>query len=127
VANVTKKRVSSHRAVKKRATKKHAIGKTAIKKALRTIIKKIGKKAALKKGMKKAAKKYSSSTCGFASMSPEKQRAIARKGSESAPHEKRSFSHNPRLAAEAGRRQAASRLQASGRKSPRPPGPPDVD
>jgi len=44
------------------------------------------------------------STRGFASMDPEKQRAIARKGGESVPHEKRSFSQNPRLAAEAGRK-----------------------
>jgi uncharacterized protein len=43
-------------------------------------------------------------TRGFASMDPEKQRAIARKGGESVPHEKRSFSQNPRLAAEAGRK-----------------------
>src|SRR5579875_3688723 len=44
------------------------------------------------------------STRGFASMDPEKQRAIARKGGESVPHEKQSFSQNPRLAAEAGRK-----------------------
>lgn len=44
------------------------------------------------------------STRGFASMDPEKQRAIARKGGESVPHEKRSFSQNPALAAEAGRK-----------------------
>lgn len=44
------------------------------------------------------------STRGFASMDPEKQRAIARKGGESVPNEKRSFSQNPRLAAEAGRK-----------------------
>ena len=44
------------------------------------------------------------SSRGFASMDPEKQRAIARKGGESVPHEKRSFSQNPRLAAEAGRK-----------------------
>ncbi len=37
-------------------------------------------------------------------MDPEKQRAIARKGGESVPHEKRSFSQNPGLAAEAGRK-----------------------
>jgi uncharacterized protein len=49
-------------------------------------------------------KKSSVSTRGFASMDPEKQRAIARKGGESVPHEKRSFSQNPRLAAEAGRK-----------------------
>ena len=41
---------------------------------------------------------------GFASMDPEKQRAIARKGGESVPNEKRSFSQNPGLAAEAGRK-----------------------
>lgn len=41
---------------------------------------------------------------GFASMDPERQRAIARKGGESVPNEKRSFSQNPRLAAEAGRK-----------------------
>lgn len=41
---------------------------------------------------------------GFASMDPEKQRAIARKGGESVPNEKRSFSQNPQLAAEAGRK-----------------------
>jgi uncharacterized protein len=49
-------------------------------------------------------KKTPTSTRGFASMDPEKQRAIARKGGESVPHEKRSFSQNPRLAAEAGRK-----------------------
>lgn len=41
---------------------------------------------------------------GFASMDPEKQRAIARKGGESVPREKRSFSRNSELAAEAGRK-----------------------
>ena len=51
-----------------------------------------------------STKKSQSSTRGFASMDPEKQRAIARKGGESVPHEKRSFSQNPRLAAEAGRK-----------------------
>jgi uncharacterized protein len=49
-------------------------------------------------------KKSPASTRGFASMDPEKQRAIARKGGESVPHEKRSFSQNPGLAAEAGRK-----------------------
>ena len=44
------------------------------------------------------------STRGFASMDREKQRAIARKGGESVPNEKRSFSQNPGLAAEAGRK-----------------------
>ena len=37
-------------------------------------------------------------------MDPEKQRAIAHKGGESVPHEKRSFAQNPALAAEAGRK-----------------------
>lgn len=37
-------------------------------------------------------------------MDPEKQRAIARKGGESVPNEKRSFSQNPTLAAAAGRK-----------------------
>ena len=41
---------------------------------------------------------------GFASMDPAKQRAIAKKGGKSVPHEKRSFSQNPSLAAEAGRK-----------------------
>jgi general stress protein YciG len=41
---------------------------------------------------------------GFASMDPEKQRLIARKGGQSVPDEKRSFSQNPELAAKAGRK-----------------------
>jgi general stress protein YciG len=41
---------------------------------------------------------------GFASMDPEKQKLIARKGGQSVPDEKRSFSHNPELAAKAGRK-----------------------
>jgi general stress protein YciG len=41
---------------------------------------------------------------GFASMDPEKQRQIARKGGQSVPNEKRSFSQNPELAAKAGRK-----------------------
>ena len=44
------------------------------------------------------------STRGFASMDPEKQRAIARKGGTSVPKEKRSFSRNHDLAAAAGRK-----------------------
>jgi general stress protein YciG len=44
------------------------------------------------------------SSRGFASMDPEKQRAIARKGGKSVPDEKRSFSQNPDLAARAGRK-----------------------
>lgn len=41
---------------------------------------------------------------GFASMDPEKQREIARKGGRSVPSEKRSFSQNHKLASEAGRK-----------------------
>jgi hypothetical protein len=41
---------------------------------------------------------------GFASMDHEKQREIARKGGRSVPTEKRSFSQNHLLAAEAGRK-----------------------
>jgi general stress protein YciG len=41
---------------------------------------------------------------GFASMDEEKQRDIASKGGQSVPAEKRSFSKDPALAAEAGRK-----------------------
>ena len=41
---------------------------------------------------------------GFASMDPERQRAIARKGGASVPSEKRSFSQDRTLAAQAGRK-----------------------
>ena len=41
---------------------------------------------------------------GFASMDPEKQRAIASKGGSSVPPEKRPFSQSHQLAAEAGRK-----------------------
>ena len=41
---------------------------------------------------------------GFASMDPERQREIARKGGASVPSEKRSFSQDRTLAAEAGRK-----------------------
>lgn len=44
------------------------------------------------------------STRGFASMDAQKQRAIASKGGQSVPSEKRSFSRNPELAAQAGRK-----------------------
>jgi general stress protein YciG len=44
------------------------------------------------------------SSRGFASMDPAKQREIARKGGESVPNEKRSFSQNRELAATAGRK-----------------------
>ena len=41
---------------------------------------------------------------GFAGMDPDKRREIARKGGAKVPHEKRSFSHNKELAADAGRK-----------------------
>jgi uncharacterized protein len=41
---------------------------------------------------------------GFASMSPEKRREIARKGGKSVPAEKRSFAVNADLAAKAGQK-----------------------
>ena len=41
---------------------------------------------------------------GFASMDADKQRRIASKGGRSVPNEKRSFSLNRQLAAEAGRK-----------------------
>src|SRR3954462_770199 len=41
---------------------------------------------------------------GFASMDQAKQREIASKGGQSVPPEKRSFSQDPRLAAQAGRK-----------------------
>ena len=44
------------------------------------------------------------SSRGFASMDRTKQREIARKGGESVPNEKRSFSQNRELAASAGRK-----------------------
>lgn len=48
--------------------------------------------------------KTSTSNRGFASMDGEKQREIARKGGESVPNEKRSFSRDRELAAQAGRK-----------------------
>ena len=41
---------------------------------------------------------------GFAAMDSEKRRAIASKGGQNVPREKRSFSQSPELAAEAGRK-----------------------
>ena len=41
---------------------------------------------------------------GFASMSPERQREIARMGGKSVPSQKRSFSQNRDLASKAGRK-----------------------
>lgn len=51
-----------------------------------------------------AANTGGKSNRGFASMDREKQRAIARKGGESVPNEKRSFSQDRGLAAAAGRK-----------------------
>ena len=47
-------------------------------------------------------KKEEAGKQGFASMDPDKQREIASKGGQSVPDEKRSFSQDPKLAAEAG-------------------------
>jgi general stress protein YciG len=46
----------------------------------------------------------STSRRGFASMDPERQREIASRGGKSVPAEKRSFSQNRALAAQAGRK-----------------------
>jgi general stress protein YciG len=46
---------------------------------------------------------------GFASMSEEERREIARKGGESVPDEKRSFSQDRELASEAGKKGGESR------------------
>lgn len=54
--------------------------------------------------MTEARQHVTTSTRGFASMDIEKRRAIARKGGESVPNEKRSFSQNPGLASQAGRK-----------------------
>lgn len=51
-----------------------------------------------------ADKDNNSSNRGFAAMDDDKQRAIARKGGASVPDEKRSFSQDRQLAAEAGRK-----------------------
>lgn len=48
--------------------------------------------------------KIARSNRGFASMDAEKRREIARKGGRSVPNEKRSFSQNHKLAADAGRK-----------------------
>lgn len=51
---------------------------------------------------------------GFAAMSPEMRREIARKGGASVPHHKRSFSRDRDLAASAGR--AGGESSHGGRK-----------
>ncbi len=53
--------------------------------------------------------KGGTSNRGFASMDEEKQREISRKGGESVPDEKRSFSQDRDLASEAGRKGGESR------------------
>jgi uncharacterized protein len=58
---------------------------------------------------------------GFASMDPEKQRAIARKGGQSVPAEKRSFSQNAELAAAAGRK-GGQNVDPASRSFSRDPG-----
>lgn len=57
---------------------------------------------------------HGTSTRGFASMDETRQREIARKGGESVPAEKRSFSQNRALAAEAGRKGGTSRGTRAG-------------
>ncbi len=57
---------------------------------------------------------------GFASMDRDRQRQIASKGGESVPADKRSFSKNPELAAEAGRKGGRS-VPASSRSFSRNP------
>ncbi len=56
---------------------------------------------------------------GFAAMSPDRRREIARKGGLSVPSEKRSFSQDRELAASAGQR--GGRASQGGQKSPPPP------
>jgi uncharacterized protein len=50
------------------------------------------------------ANEHSTAHRGFASMDPDRQREIARKGGESVPAEERSFSRDRELASEAGRK-----------------------
>ncbi|WP_292053589.1 MULTISPECIES: general stress protein [unclassified Brevundimonas] len=62
---------------------------------------------------------------GFASMDPARQREIARKGGASVPSEKRSFSQDRSLAAQAGRKGGeashGSRNKADRKDQPVPP------
>jgi len=55
---------------------------------------------------------------GFASMDPERQREIARKGGASVPREKRSFSQDRSLAASAGRKGGESSNKVHRRPKP---------
>jgi uncharacterized protein len=59
---------------------------------------------------------------GFASMDQETQRRIASKGGRSVPNEKRSFSLNRQLAAEAGRKGGQASHAAGARKRSTAPG-----
>ena len=62
---------------------------------------------------------------GFASMDEQKQRAIASKGGQSVPDEKRSFSQDRTLASEAGRKGGEARSAQSRRsahQNGQPPG-----
>jgi general stress protein YciG len=54
--------------------------------------------------MAKKKRGNAGSGSGFAAMGDEKQREIARKGGVSVPAEKRTFSQDPKLASEAGRK-----------------------
>ena len=54
---------------------------------------------------------------GFASMNAERQRQIASMGGKAVPDEKRSFSQNPELAAEAGRKGGQASHGGSGADS----------
>lgn len=53
---------------------------------------------------------------GFASMDPAKQREIARRGGASVPSDKRSFSQDRSLAAEAGRKGGMTSRGGKGKK-----------
>ena len=59
-------------------------------------------------------KSQNKSERGFASMDEDKQRDIARKGGESMPDDKRSFSQDRELASEAGRKGGESRGGSQG-------------
>ena len=55
---------------------------------------------------------------GFASMDPDRQREIARKGGASVPGEKRSFSRDRSLAAKAGRKGGEASTGPRSRETP---------
>ena len=57
---------------------------------------------------------------GFAAMSVEKRREIARKGGASVPSDKRSFSQDPDLAASAGRKGGGASHGGGRRSTERP-------